>query len=98
LLPAPAPPAPQAVWKDPVCGDGLCETPFEFASYGRFGCRADCGALIDLQQLMSLDIDLYYDFSHQLGSLPAAVRGRRLRRAGLACQGCAQLHSVGCSG
>jgi hypothetical protein len=63
----------QAVWRDPVCGDGLCETPFEFASYGRFGCRADCGALINLQQLTSLDIDLYYDFSHQLGSLPAAV-------------------------
>lgn len=65
--------APQAVWKDPVCGDGLCETPFEFASYGRFGCRADCGALIDLQRLTSLDIDLYYNFDHQAGSLPAAV-------------------------
>ncbi|KIZ05279.1 hypothetical protein MNEG_2684 [Monoraphidium neglectum] len=61
-----------AVWKDPVCGDGLCETPFEFASYGRFGCRADCGNLIDLQSLMSLDIDLYYNFGHQTGSLPAA--------------------------
>jgi hypothetical protein len=65
----------QAVWKDPVCGDGLCETPFEFASYGRFGCRADCGNLIDLQSLMSLDIDLYYNFGHQTGSLPAAVGG-----------------------
>ncbi|GBF96992.1 polycystin cation channel family [Raphidocelis subcapitata] len=62
----------RAVWRDPVCGDGLCETPFEFASYGRFGCRADCGSLIDLQALASLDIDLYWDFAHQPGSLPAA--------------------------
>jgi hypothetical protein len=64
----------QAVWKDPACGDGLCEAPFEFASYGRFGCRADCGALIDLQRLAAIDIDLYYDFGHPAGSLPAAVR------------------------
>lgn len=61
-----------SVWRDPVCGDSLCETPFEFASYGRFGCRADCGALIDLQALSSLDVDLYFDFNHPPGSLPAA--------------------------
>lgn len=23
-------------WKDPVCGDGVCEAPFEFAYYGSF--------------------------------------------------------------
>jgi hypothetical protein len=69
------------VWRDPVCGDGLCETPFEFASYGRFGCRADCGNLIDLEALASVDIDLYWDFSHQPGSLPAAVSGRAGRAA-----------------
>ncbi|KAI8467677.1 MAG: hypothetical protein J3K34DRAFT_480735 [Monoraphidium minutum] len=62
----------EAVWKDPTCGDGLCESPFEFASYGRFGCRADCGNLMDLQALTSLDIDLYWDFGHQAGSLPAS--------------------------
>ena len=66
-----------SIWRDPVCGDGLCETPFEFAAYGRFGCRADCGALIDLQALAALDVDLYYDFGHPPGSLPAAVRGRK---------------------
>lgn len=31
------------IWKDPVCGDGDCEWPWEFPAYGRFGCRADCG-------------------------------------------------------
>lgn len=24
----------QTVWRDPVCGDGVCESPFEFASFG----------------------------------------------------------------
>uniref|UniRef100_A0A7S0S4K2 Uncharacterized protein n=1 Tax=Chlamydomonas leiostraca TaxID=1034604 RepID=A0A7S0S4K2_9CHLO len=31
------------IWKDPVCGDGNCEWPWEFPAWGRFGCRADCG-------------------------------------------------------
>ncbi|GIL78617.1 hypothetical protein Vretimale_6215 [Volvox reticuliferus] len=31
------------IWKDPVCGDGNCEWPWEFPSWGRFGCQADCG-------------------------------------------------------
>ncbi len=25
----------QNVWQDPVCGDGVCEVPFEYAAYGR---------------------------------------------------------------
>ncbi|PNH05688.1 hypothetical protein TSOC_008032 [Tetrabaena socialis] len=60
------------VWKDPVCGDGLCEAPFEFASYSRFGCRADCGKLSEVQNLTSLQVDMYYDFSHPVGSIPAS--------------------------
>ncbi|KAI8474039.1 MAG: hypothetical protein J3K34DRAFT_383443 [Monoraphidium minutum] len=32
------------VFTDPVCGDGRCEAPWEFPAWGRFGCRADCGA------------------------------------------------------
>ncbi|GIL76287.1 hypothetical protein Vretimale_5865 [Volvox reticuliferus] len=60
------------VWKDPVCGDGLCEAPFEFASYSRFGCRADCGKLNEVQNLTSIQIDIYYDFSHLVGSIPAS--------------------------
>ena len=34
-------------WRAATCGDGLCEAPFEFASYGRFGCSVDCGFLQD---------------------------------------------------
>eukprot|EP00192_Tetraselmis_astigmatica_P001702 CAMPEP_0117652658 /NCGR_PEP_ID=MMETSP0804-20121206/2750_1 /TAXON_ID=1074897 /ORGANISM="Tetraselmis astigmatica, Strain CCMP880" /LENGTH=1606 /DNA_ID=CAMNT_0005458731 /DNA_START=90 /DNA_END=4910 /DNA_ORIENTATION=+ len=59
------------IWKDPVCGDGVCETPFEFASYGRFGCRADCGRLSEVQNLTTVMIDLNFDFSHPVGSVPA---------------------------
>uniref|UniRef100_A0A061RIA9 Polycystin cation channel family n=1 Tax=Tetraselmis sp. GSL018 TaxID=582737 RepID=A0A061RIA9_9CHLO len=59
------------VWKDPVCGDGVCETPFEFASYGRFGCRADCGRLSEVQNLTTIVIDLDYNFRHPVGSIPA---------------------------
>ncbi|KAK9819873.1 hypothetical protein WJX72_003501 [[Myrmecia] bisecta] len=59
------------VWVDPICGDGICETPFEFASYGRFGCRADCGKLAEIQNLTTVQIDLYYDFTHPVGSVPA---------------------------
>ena len=33
------------LWVDPLCGDGICEEPFEFPMYGRFGCSADCGYL-----------------------------------------------------
>lgn len=28
------------IWKDPVCGDGNCEWPWEYPAWGRFGCRA----------------------------------------------------------
>jgi hypothetical protein len=64
----------QTVWKDPACGDGICESPFEFASYGRFGCRADCGLLSQVQQLTTIQVDIYFDFSHPLGSIAASVR------------------------
>mmetsp|Transcript_27128 Transcript_27128/g.48350 ORF Transcript_27128/g.48350 Transcript_27128/m.48350 type:complete len:1606 (-) Transcript_27128:382-5199(-) len=59
------------VWKDPVCGDGVCETPFEFASYGRFGCRADCGRLSEVQDLTTIMIDLKFNFRHPVGSIPS---------------------------
>lgn len=64
----------QNIWKDPACGDGVCESPFEFASYGRFGCRADCGRLSEVQNLTSIQIDLYYDFDHPATSIPSAVQ------------------------
>ncbi|KAK3289351.1 hypothetical protein CYMTET_3212 [Cymbomonas tetramitiformis] len=33
----------QQIWKPTICGDGVCTAPFEFPSYGRFGCKVDCG-------------------------------------------------------
>lgn len=63
----------QTVWKDPVCGDGMCEAPFEFASFSRFGCKADCGRLSDIQNLTAAQVDIYWDFTHQAASLPASV-------------------------
>ncbi|KAK3239988.1 hypothetical protein CYMTET_50126 [Cymbomonas tetramitiformis] len=46
-------------WKDPVCGDGICHTPHEFASFGRFGCNVDCGKAKDvLPVLIFVQIDL----------------------------------------
>ena len=60
----------QKTWVDPACGDGLCESPFEFASYGRFGCRADCGRLSEsVENLTTLQIDLSYNFNHPAGSI-----------------------------
>ena len=64
----------QTVWVDPICGDGICEAPFEFASYSHFGCRADCGKLQNIQNLTTIQIDLYFDFTHPVGSIPASVR------------------------
>lgn len=46
----------QAVWVDPICGDGTCEAPFEFAAFSRFGCKADCGRLSDIQNLTSAQV------------------------------------------
>ncbi|GMH41042.1 hypothetical protein BSKO_08952 [Bryopsis sp. KO-2023] len=60
------------VWKDPACGDGICETPFEFASYGRFGCRADCGKLSEMQNLTTVQIDLIFNFDHPVTSISSA--------------------------
>jgi len=62
----------EAVWVDPVCGDGVCETPWEFASYSTFGCRADCGRLQEVQNLTTIQIDLKWNFGHPLGSTPAS--------------------------
>ena len=63
----------QTTWTDPVCGDGVCEQPWEFSSYGRFGCQADCGLFINTENVSTLQIDLYYDFSHPAGSIPATT-------------------------
>ncbi|KAK3281357.1 hypothetical protein CYMTET_10844 [Cymbomonas tetramitiformis] len=36
------------IWKMPVCGNQLCEMPYETKAFGRFGCAADCGYEYDL--------------------------------------------------
>ena len=69
-------PPNQVVWQDPVCGDGICEAPFEFASYSSFGCRADCGLLQNVQNLTTIQVDIYFDFSHPVGSMPSSVSAR----------------------
>ena len=60
------------VWSDPQCGDGICEAPFEFPSYGRFGCRADCGRLREsYANLSTIAVDLEWNFKHPIGSVPS---------------------------
>jgi len=60
-------------WVNPVCGDDKCEDPFEFAFYGRFGCKADCGTLGDYDAVTPIQVDLYFDFHHAQGSTPATT-------------------------
>mmetsp|Transcript_1040 Transcript_1040/g.2576 ORF Transcript_1040/g.2576 Transcript_1040/m.2576 type:complete len:432 (+) Transcript_1040:429-1724(+) len=50
----------EPTWKDPVCGDQKCEYPWEFPSYGRFGCRADCGQHQNLTKILVL---IQHDFT-----------------------------------
>lgn len=40
------------IWKDPVCGDGNCEYPWEFPFWGRFGCKADCGVNVNTTKIV----------------------------------------------
>jgi hypothetical protein len=63
-----------AIWTDPVCGDGKCEQPFEFPTYGRFGCKADCGVFTDLfANVTGVQVDFFFDFTHPAGSTPATT-------------------------
>ena len=66
----------EQLWADPSCGDGKCEEPTEFASYGRFGCQADCQALSSRTNVTRLQIDFWFDFRHdpQVASLFPATR------------------------
>eukprot|EP00854_Cymbomonas_tetramitiformis_P017151 gene17151-20397_t len=41
-----------SVWTSPVCGNQLCEVPYEVASFGRFGCKVDCGEEYNLYQIV----------------------------------------------
>ena len=68
----PADAAPPAAWCACPCA---CRelSPRLPPPAGRFGCRADCGRLQDIQNLTAIRIDLAYDFSHPSASIPATV-------------------------
>uniref|UniRef100_A0A7S0R4F4 Uncharacterized protein n=1 Tax=Pyramimonas obovata TaxID=1411642 RepID=A0A7S0R4F4_9CHLO len=42
----------QRIWTDPVCGNGVCEPPYEFPAYETLGCQVDCGQERDLQEVI----------------------------------------------
>jgi len=43
------------MFTDPVCGDGVCDSPEEYAGFGRFGCSRDCGPYL---QTTTITIEL----------------------------------------
>ncbi|KAK3267480.1 hypothetical protein CYMTET_23968 [Cymbomonas tetramitiformis] len=40
------------IWTEPICGDGVCQSPTEVPSFGRFGCKADCGPESDVLPML----------------------------------------------
>ncbi|KAK3280488.1 TRP-like ion channel Pkd2, partial [Cymbomonas tetramitiformis] len=65
------------VWKDPVCGDNICHEPYEFASFGRFGCQYDCGEATDVASVL---VFVEVDFREIVQHLPTyAVEDLRKR-------------------
>ncbi|KAK3286858.1 hypothetical protein CYMTET_5603, partial [Cymbomonas tetramitiformis] len=65
------------VWTDPICGNGRCETPYEYPSYGRFGCEYDCGkenATYSILVKIKVDFSAYssdYNINNQLREVAA---------------------------
>jgi len=54
------------VWLDPVCGNGVCEAPFEFPSFQDFGCRMDCGedrTIVEVVLVLQADFTLAPEFT-----------------------------------
>ena len=56
------------IWTDSVCGDNVCQRPYEFPSYGRFGCKVDCGIATNLIRVL-LHIQTKFDHSQAIGAL-----------------------------
>eukprot|EP00959_Pyramimonas_sp_CCMP1952_P475069 9503998-Pyramimonas_sp.AAC.2 len=52
------------IWTDPMCGNGLCEPPFEYPAYETssvllgdpysLGCQVDCGRETDVKEIIVL--------------------------------------------
>jgi len=55
----------EPVWTEIVCGDGRCQTPHEIPAFGRFGCKADCGAA---SVLITLVLQITSKFAHRVVS------------------------------
>ncbi|CAI5517575.1 unnamed protein product [Closterium sp. Naga37s-1] len=51
-LPPLSPPPLQKLWRDPTCGSGTCDRPFQYPAFGRFGCEADCGIFPNLTSVV----------------------------------------------
>ena len=61
------------VWVNEVCGDGVCNAPVEYAAYGRFGCRPDCGVESKLTtMLLQVRADFRDDLYSPLALMSAA--------------------------
>uniref|UniRef100_A0A7S0STQ1 LamG-like jellyroll fold domain-containing protein n=1 Tax=Mantoniella antarctica TaxID=81844 RepID=A0A7S0STQ1_9CHLO len=61
------------VWVNEVCGDGVCNEPFEYPAYGRFGCRSDCGTNTRLvTMLLQIRADFRDDLYSPLALMTAA--------------------------
>eukprot|EP00961_Rhodomonas_salina_P135251 1819678-Rhodomonas_salina.1 len=50
------------IFRDPICGDGVCEQPHEFPSVGRFGCEIDCGKYLK-QTTISIKLETFPGWS-----------------------------------
>ena len=57
-------------WKDPRCGDGVCEAPIEFPGFGRFGCAPDCGVA---KNLTTLEVEVESHFIENAMVDPGAI-------------------------
>ncbi|EKX35677.1 hypothetical protein GUITHDRAFT_146313 [Guillardia theta CCMP2712] len=55
------------VFKDRVCGDGVCDRPAEFPGFGRFGCIPDCGKYPNLTTVSLSLRDVIADSGTLLG-------------------------------
>lgn len=49
-----------SVYTDPVCGDGVCESPIEYAQWESYGCADDCG-WYPAEQLTQVELVLDID-------------------------------------
>ena len=46
------------MWRDSVCGNGVCEGPYEFPAFMQFGCEVGCGrdpAVLDVVLVLQVN-------------------------------------------